>query len=235
MKEVTVTDFYSQEVMEITIPLKINVTPSKNAQIYYSKYNKAKNAEKIVSKQMEKNLEEIEYLESLLESMSKIETIDELKEIREELFQQGYIKRHKSQKNKKSKERSVPTKPKKFKSSDGYPILVGKNNKQNDFVTLKLSNSTDLWFHTKNIPGSHVVIKNDKSKKIPDTTLLEAAGIAAFFSKAKASSKVPVDYTEIKNVKKPSGAKPGMVIYDSYNTIYITPDEKIIKNLQKDE
>ena len=113
--------------------------------------------------------------------------------------------------------------PMKFISSDGYEILVGRNNKQNDEVTIRMSYSTDIWLHTKNIPGSHTLIRTNGSGEAPDSTILEAAQLAAYYSKAKNSAQVPVDYTQIKNVKKPNGAKPGFVIYEKNNTIYVTP------------
>ena len=110
-----------------------------------------------------------------------------------------------------------------FISSDGFDIYVGKNNTQNDYLTLRFANTSDIWFHTKQIHGSHTIIKLGVNKNVPDTTLLEAAKLAAYYSKARESSQVPVDYTQVKNVKKPNGAKPGMVIYDNYNTVYVTP------------
>ena len=116
------------------------------------------------------------------------------------------------------------SKPHHYISSDGFDIYVGKNNTQNDKLTLKFANSSDIWFHTKKIHGSHVIIKLGKDKEVPEKTMTEAAALAAYFSKARESSRVPVDYTQIKNVKKPNGAKPGMVIYDSYNTIYVNPE-----------
>lgn len=122
--------------------------------------------------------------------------------------------------------------PHHFISSDGYDIFIGKNNKQNDYLTLKLANKDDIWMHTKNIPGSHVIIKK-KDNLVPQNTIVEAAKLAAYHSKAKLSSNVPVDYTERKNVKKPSGSKPGMVIYDFYNTVYVTPEKELINKLNK--
>ncbi|MEN2258284.1 NFACT RNA binding domain-containing protein [Paraclostridium benzoelyticum] len=127
---------------------------------------------------------------------------------------------------------TLTTKPNEFLSSDGFTILVGKNNKQNDFLTLRVANNDDLWMHTKNIPGSHVIIKSE-GKEIPESTIFEGAMLAAFFSKSKMSAQVPVDYTLKKNVKKPNGSKPGMVIYETNSTIYVTPSEELVVKLKK--
>ena len=135
--------------------------------------------------------------------------------------------------SKKSKSQ-IKSKPLHYRSSDGFDIYVGKNNRQNDELTLRFALPTDLWFHTKDIPGSHVIIKT-QNKEVPQSTIMEAANLAAFYSKAKTSSNVPVDYTQKRYVRKPNGAKPGMVIYDHQNTIYITPDELKIKNLNSKE
>ena len=147
--------------------------------------------------------------------------IEDISAIRKELAEEGYIKKSTNAQRKLKTENS---KPMHFVSSDGFDIYVGRNNTQNDYLTLKLANSSDLWFHTKDIHGSHTVIKLGLDKDVPKTTILEAAALAAYYSKARESSQVPVDYTQIKNVKKPNGAKPGMVIYDHYNTVYIKPN-----------
>ena len=153
--------------------------------------------------------------------------ITELMDIREELGKVGYIR----SKNNSKKETKLTTKPHEFVSSNGFKILVGKNNKQNDHLTLKVASNEDIWMHTKNIPGSHVIIKTE-GKEVPDETIFEGAMLAAFFSKSKMSSQVPVDYTKKKNVKKPNGAKPGMVIYDTNNTVYVTPTEELVVKLK---
>lgn len=228
MKSVEVENFYEEGSPMVKIPLDVNLPPSKNAQKYFNKYTKAKNAEIIVNQQMELNLEEIKYLESIQEAISKAETVQELNEIREELHEQGYIKR-----STKAKKQAAASKPRHFTSSDGFDIYVGKNNKQNDYLSMKFARSNDIWFHTKTIPGSHVILKTDNHEHIPDTTLLEASMLAAFYSKGSASSNVAVDYTKIKNVKKPSGAKPGMVIYENYKTIYVTPQRELVEKLEK--
>ncbi|SHF05403.1 Rqc2 family fibronectin-binding protein [Clostridium fallax] len=220
-KEVTLCNFFDDN-KEITITLNENKTPSENIQYYYKKYNKLKKSEEAAIDQREKNSLELEYLNSVLTNLKNSESYDEIEEIKEELISSGYIKYKKnSKKNKK------PSKPYHFLSSDGFDIYVGKNNIQNDYLTLKFADKYDTWMHTKNIPGSHVIIKG---KNISDKALEEAAILAAFYSKGKNSSKVAVDYTEVKNVKKPSGAKPGMVIYSTNKTIYVDP---VDLNLEK--
>ena len=135
------------------------------------------------------------------------------------LAEEGYIKRGTGRKNKKAEQ----SKPLHFVSVDGFDIYVGKNNTQNDYLTLRFANTSDLWFHTKLIHGSHTIIKLGVDKDVPETTIRQAAELAAYYSKGRDSNQVPVDFTQIKNVKKPNGAKPGMVIYDNYNTLYVTP------------
>lgn len=219
---VEATDYYDENMPKVTINLDPQLSPSQNAQKYYKKYNKAKIAETEAAKQIKNGREELYYLESTLSAVENAETDTDLSAIRAELTDQGYLKKGKNQQKRQEK-----SKPMHFVSTDGFDIYVGRNNTQNDYLTLKFANSSDIWFHTKNIHGSHAVIKLGLDKKVPDQTMLEAARLAAYYSKARESSQVPVDYTEIKNVKKPNGAKPGMVIYDRYNTIYVTP--QIIK------
>ncbi len=230
MKEVSLENFYSENYESITIPLKNDLSPSQNAQRYYTKYNKEKTAEAETLKQKKLNEEEIYYLESVKEAVELCETNSEITQIRDELIEQGYLK-NKGRLQKKKKEGVTPLH---FVSDDGYDIFVGKNNKQNDYVTLKLGRSTDIWFHTKEIHGSHAIIKTADAMEVPDRTYMQAARLAAYYSKGRGGDNVPVDYTELKNVKKPSGAKPGMVIYVSYNTLYVTPDEDEVKALRAD-
>ena len=218
MDEVCVENYYDNN-SELKIKLDPNISPSQNAQKYYKKYNKAKVTEKYAEEQIVGAEEELEYLETVQESILKAESPRDLSEIKEELAEQGYISNTASKKKKKT-QKSMPMK---FISSDGYEILVGRNNKQNDEVTIRMSYSTDIWLHTKNIPGSHTLIRTNGSGEVPDSTILEAAQLAAYYSKAKNSAQVPVDYTQIKNVKKPNGAKPGFVIYEKNNTVYVTP------------
>ncbi|MTI67608.1 MAG: fibronectin/fibrinogen-binding protein [Firmicutes bacterium] len=225
-------NFYDNN-KEITINLKPRLTPSENAQRYFRRYNKLKNAYKKVSKEIKKTKADIQYLEHILLSIENCTELEELEEIRSELVDEGYLRVKK--KNKKSKKRKTTSKPYHFISSDGYDIYVGKNNKQNDYLTLKFANKHDIWLHTKDIPGSHVIIRKKDSNEIPENTLIEAALLAAFHSKGKMSSNVPVDYTEKNNVKKPNGAKLGMVIYENNNTLYVTPKKKEIYKIKKIE
>ena len=227
MESVEVANFYDPEYKNIKISLNTNFTPSENVQKYFKKYNKLKTAKKEITSQMEITKEEIDYLENIMLSIENCENLAELMDIREELGKVGYLR----SKNNSKKETKLTTKPHEFVSSNGFKILVGKNNKQNDHLTLKVASNEDIWMHTKNIPGSHVIIKTE-GKEVPDKTIFEGAMLAAFFSKSKMSSQVPVDYTKKKNVKKPNGAKPGMVIYDTNNTIYVTPTEELVAKLK---
>lgn len=220
MDKVVLENFYDNN-KEIEIDLRVNLSPSENAQKYFKKYNKLKNAGEEISKQMVINIQEKEYLENTLLSIENCDDAKELKEIREELIREGYIKSYKMPK----KDNKPGTDMRKFRSYHGKLIIVGKNNKQNDYLTLRLADNEDLWFHTKDIPGSHVLIKS-AGMTVTDEELIEAATLAAYYSKARMSSNVPVDYTMRKNVKKPSGAKPGMVIYEKNKTIYVTPSDE---------
>lgn len=216
-KLINVLNYYSENSEHMNIKLDENKTPSENIQAYFKKYNKLKKTEENALVQMENNNNELEYLQSVLTNIENSETYAEIDEIKRELIETGYIKFSKKNKTKKVK----PSKPMHIQSKDGIDIYIGRNNYQNDYLTLKFADKRDIWLHTKNIPGSHVIIKNYGS--VPDSTLEEAASLAAFYSKAKESTNVAVDYTEVKNVKKPSGAKPGMVIYYTNKTIYINP------------
>lgn len=211
----------------IEIPVNPALTPLQNAQKYYKEYKKAVNAEKLLHNLIEEGEQELVYLDSVLDNLSRAETEREIAEIREELCQGGYIKKKKNSKIKKEK----PLQPIEYKSSDGFKILVGRNNVQNDILTLKIAMNYDMWLHIQKYAGSHTVIIADK-KEITETAILEAASIAAYHSKGKESSSVAVDYTFVKNVKKPAGVKPGKVIYNTYNTIYVTPDKEIIEKLK---
>ena len=217
--EIEAVNYYDNNT-PIKIPLDANMTPSQNAQHYYKKYRKAKTAETEAAIQQKQNDENIYYLESTLASVENCTSEADINAIRTELSETGYIKR--AAKNKKNKQ-ALKSEPMHFISPDGFDIYVGKNNTQNDYLTLRLANTSDIWFHTKLIHGSHTVIKLKTDKNVPDETMLMAAQLAAYYSKGRNSNQVPVDYTQIKNVKKPSGAKPGMVIYDNYNTVYVTP------------
>ena len=230
MKSIEVDNFYDENMAKMTIELNENLTPSENTQKYFKKYNKLKTAKKELTEQMAISKDEIEYLENVLLSIENCENLEDLEDIKEELIKLGYARA--PRKFKAKKEMDLTTKPNKFISSDGFTILVGKNNKQNDYLTLRIADPEDIWMHTKNIPGSHVIIKC-AGVEVPDNTLLEGAMLAAYFSKGRMSSQVPVDYTMKKHVKKPSGSKPGMVIYETNNTIYVTPEEEIVSKLRE--
>lgn len=213
-----VEDYYEEGAPQITIPLDGRLSPADNAQRYYKKYNKAKTAKEMLTQQIEHTQKELSYLESVDEALSLAETAEDLSEISEELYEQGYIRRAEQGKKKKAL-----AKPLEYTTTDGFTVLVGKNNRQNDVLTLKTAKNADLWFHTKDIHGSHVILCYQHEKPYSDTAILEAAQLAAKYSKAKHSENVPVDYTLVKYVKKPSGAAPGMVIYTEQKTVYVTP------------
>ena len=218
-KEVSLLNFYSEEEEYLKIALDPYKSPSENIQKYYKRYNKLKKSEEWALEQLEKNEEELTYLNSVLTNIQNVDSYDEIDAIKSELMETGYIKFKASKKGtKKNKE----NKPLHFITSKGFDIYVGKNNIQNDYLSLKFAHKNDIWLHTKEIPGSHVIIKGFD---IDDETLSEAAIIAAHYSKGKNNSKVAVDYTEIKNLRKPNGAKPGMVIYYTNKTIYVDPEK----------
>lgn len=226
----TLVNFYDENQAEVTIPLDPRKTPAQNAQKYYGEYRKADTAEKKLRELIEEGQQEAIYIDSVFDALTRAQTNDELSAIRAELAEQGYL-RKKGPAPKKGKEAKLA--PKRYRSDDGFLILVGRNNIQNDQLTLKDARGRDVWFHTKNIPGSHTIVVSD-GQEVPDSTLNQAAIIAAANSKAADSAQVPVDYTLIKNVKKPRGAKPGMVIYVNYQTAYVTPDFELEKRLMID-
>lgn len=217
--EVTVENYYDPDGGTLTIKLNPAVSPAANAQKFYKDYQKAKNAELYLSDQLERGEAELAYLESVLDELSRAETERDLAQIREELTEQGYLRRPKG---KVQCQKELP--PREFISSEGFKILVGRNNRQNDKLTLKTAAKNDLWFHTKDIHGSHVIVLTE-GREPGEQTILEAARLAAFHSKARESSNVPVDYTLVRHVSKPAGAKPGMVIYVKNRTVYVEPGE----------
>ncbi len=219
-------NFYDENCPKVKILLDKRLTPPQNAQKYYSEYRKADIAEKKLTELIALGEEELKYIDSVFDALTRATMENEIIELRAELAEQGYIK---SSKNKGKPPKATP--PIKFLSSDGYTILVGRNNKQNDKLTLKDSQKQDFWLHTHNITGSHVIIVTNGTVP-PDKTIEEACIIAAFHSKAKNSTQVPVDYTYIKYVKKPVGAKPGMVIFTNNQTAYVTPNIELIEKLK---
>lgn len=226
MQEIEVINYYDESGATVTIPLDPMKTPSENAQSYFSRYQKAKTAQVVVTKQIEGTKAEISYFEGLLQQMEAAAPKD-IEEIREELVEQGYI-RDRRKRSRKIRKKTMP-KIEQYYSSDGTEILVGKNNRQNEYLTMKLARRDEIWLHTKDIPGSHVVIRDTEPS---ETTIIEAGMLAAYFSKARQSSSVPVDYTLVRHVKKPNGAKPGYVIYDNQQTIFVTPDENKVIQLK---
>lgn len=218
-------NYYAEDAPMVEIPLEPGLTPVQNAQKYYKEYRKAATAEKLLIGFIEQAKEELVYLESVFDAVSRTNGESELLEIRQELAEQGYLKNYK---NRNKVLKAQP--PLRFLSSDGYTILCGRNNKQNDKLTLKDAKNYDMWLHVHNMPGSHVIICA-QGGEIPNRTIEEACVIAAYNSKARDSAQVPVDYTLIKNVKKPNGAKPGMVIFVDYRTAYVMPDEQKVKQL----
>lgn len=213
---VDVIDYYSEN--KITIPIDKRYSASKNAQNYFKKYGKMKTAIKEKQLQITECQEEINYLESVLTFLNNTDNVSDVDALRDELTETGYIKKKKSN----FKEKKYKPQPYHYESSDGFQILVGRNNKENDILTTKTADKNDYWLHTKDIPGSHVVIKSD-GRDISDTAILEAAAIAAYHSKGRNSENVPVDYVLARYVKKPAGAKPGMVIFTNNYTTWINP------------
>lgn len=224
-RQLETVNYYTGE--NVTIPLNPQKSPAENAQYYYKQYNRMKTRERELTHQITLTEENIAYFENIEQQLSHIQ-VHEIDDIREELAEQGFIKQKKQQKKKKQQKIQLQS----YVSTDGDTILVGKNNKQNDYLTNKRAQKSHLWFHTKDIPGSHVVILNDAPS---DKTIEEAAMIAAYFSKAGQSGQIPVDYTTIRNVHKPSGSKPGFVTYDNQKTLYATPDYDMIRQLKAEE
>lgn len=214
-----VPNYYEEDMKTVRIPLNPALSPANNANKYFKDYKKTYTAQQTLSELTKKDREELVYFDSVLDSIERCTTLSELAEIREELAEAGYIKSNITSR----KKRSTPDTFKEYISDEGYKILVGKNNKQNDYLTTCLASKGDLWFHVKNIPGSHVIVFCG-GNTVSEQTLLKAARLAAENSKAADSSNVAVDYTPVKYVKKPSGAKPGMVIYTTNKTVYVTPN-----------
>lgn len=226
-KEILVLNYYDPEQKEITIALDPKLTPIENTQHYYHRYAKAKRSIDILEQQITETGMEIDYLDAVLVQLTDALTKADIQEIRFELSEQGYLPPISLPGKKNKRPAAAPViKPLRFVSPDGWDIFVGKNNKQNDYLTFKLGRGHDIWLHTKDIPGSHVILRVQDTN-IPSGSLEIAAKLAAYFSKSRTSSQVPVDYTLRKHVRKPSGAKPGFVIYEQQRTLYVTPDESI--------
>ncbi|KUO52453.1 MAG: hypothetical protein APF76_05310 [Desulfitibacter sp. BRH_c19] len=225
MDEIQVADYYHDNT-PVTIKLRSELSPAENSQRYFKRYNKAKNAAKKAAVQAQHSREELDYLESLDFWLSETNSHGDFAQIEQELNESGYLKL-KNKLDKKDKAKPIPNT---FITTEGYKILVGKNNKQNDWLTFKVAKDGDLWFHAKDIPGSHVILKLEGGG-ITDDIIKKAALLAAYHSKGKYSANLPVAYTQIKNVKKIKGAKPGLVTYENYKTVYVTPDKDLIDKL----
>jgi len=222
----TAQNYYDENCAYMDIPLDVRLSPQENAARYFKQYAKAKTAEKYLTAQLQRGREELQYLESVLQELAQAESEQDFNDIRTELTDGGYLRGR----GKKQPGFQRASKPREFRSSAGLRILVGRNNRQNDRLTTKDADKRDIWLHTQKIHGSHVILCTGGAE--PDEqSLMEAASLAAYFSQAQGSTKVPVDYTPVKFVKKPAGAKPGMVVYTTYQTMLADPDEELVKRL----
>ena len=215
---------YYEDNAPVSIPLDPLLTPQQNAAKYYKRYTKAKTAEKYLRRQMDLARRDLEYLESVLAELQQAETEQDFLDIRGELREAGFLKKQ------GKKEKSRPSAPWEFRTSSGLRVQVGRNNRQNDKLTLKDADRRDLWFHTQKIHGSHVILRC-AGRAPGEEDVAQAALLAAWFSQARESSGVPVDYTEVRNVKKPAGGRPGMVVYATCRTVYVTPEEAAVRAL----
>lgn len=224
--ELVVPNYYHPQAAAVTIPLDPALSPVANSQLYYKKYNKAKSGQEKIRAQLTRTKLELEYYSSLESSLANPLSLTDLSEIEAEMIEAGLLKRQ--SRSKPAANVPVCNRPSRFVSAGGWEILVGRNNKQNDQLTMKTAAPHDLWLHTQKIPGSHVLIRT-QGRPVPPDVLLEAANLAVYFSKARGSSKVPVDYTEKRHLRKPSGAPPGFVVYTRYQTLYVNPDPEILE------
>ncbi|WP_054949959.1 Rqc2 family fibronectin-binding protein [Numidum massiliense] len=231
-RSIDLVNYYDEAGATVTIPLDPSRSPADNAQHYFKKYNKEKARTAHITAQIEKTAAENDYLATVLQQLESA-GIEHIEDIREELIEEGYLRKQARRDGRRAKQKK-DKRPEltRFTSSEGIPIYVGRNNRQNDYLTNRLASSDDTWLHTKDIPGSHVVIRGTN---FGEATLMEAAQLAAFFSKGRASSQVPVDYTAVKHVRKPSGAKPGFVIYDHQKTVYVNPDEAMVRQMAQEQ
>lgn len=223
--EILLENYYDEDLKELLIPLDNKISPAENAQHYYKKYGKLKTANKLLESQIPETQLEIDYLEHVIMSIENSTNVEDLEEIKEDLVLNGYI----TLKNKpRKKQKEKQSKPLHFLSSENIDIYVGKNSKQNEFLTMKMAKKDDLWFHTRGIPGSHVIVRTE-GKEVSDKTMLEASILAAYYSSGRNSLGVEVDYTQKKYVRKPKNAKTGMVIYENQKTLIANP--QLIKSI----
>ena len=220
---VTVEDFYDENMAEIQVPISPILSPQQNAAKFYKDYTRMKNAEKELTRQMELGRQELTYLQSVLEELSRADSEAELEEIRQELQSGGYLRQDTGKR--RVKQGKLP--PLRFESTDGYPIYVGRNNRQNDELTFKTARKDDIWLHAQKVHGSHVIISCGGTTP-PDDTITQAAQLAAYYAESTAGQNLPVDVTPVKQVKKPAGGKPGMVIYHTYRTVIVNPYKEIV-------
>ncbi|MDO4287662.1 MAG: NFACT RNA binding domain-containing protein [Eubacterium sp.] len=229
MEEIELVDYNDPEMKTVKVKLKVNETPAQNAQRFYKKYNKGKRAQLQLAEQIAMTEEQIYYLESLVNGLEQSTELTELDEIRHEYTHSEFYKKGRGAKD--FKQKLTASKPLHYISSEGFDIYVGKNNYQNDYISTKLGVDEDCWLHVKDIPGSHVLIVAD-GRFITEATVLEGGMLAAYYSKAKNSENVPVDYVEFKYLKKPKKSKPGMVVFTNQNTMYVTPDKEKLAELK---
>ena len=236
MAEARLTDYTSDPPAEETVSLDVRLSPSQNAQRYYRRYGKLKNAETALTEQISKAEDELSYLRTVSDALTRSESDSELDEIRDELYHAGYASRMKHGAERKRK----PSSPMEFRTSGGYRVLCGKNNAQNERLTHSLARKNDIWFHVKGMPGSHTVlfcaetVEREGIDAVPERDFTEAAMIAALYSSSAEAKLVPVDYTFVRNLKKPPSAKPGAVIYHTNWSAYVTPDADLVRSLRSD-
>ena len=216
-------DFYDENMTVIRIPLSEVLSPQENAAKFYKDYTRMKNAQKELTHQLEIGRAELSYLQSVLEELNRADSEQALEEIRQELQTGGYLRRDTG----KKKMKQAKLQPLRFESTDGFGIYVGRNNRQNDELTFKLAAKNDIWLHAQKVHGSHVIIASG-GREVPDDTITEAAQLAAWHSEAAQGANVPVDVTPVKQIKKPPAAKPGMVIYHTYRTVYVDPKPEVV-------
>ena len=220
-------NYYEEDLPKVTIPLDPLLTPQQNAEKYYKRYTKAKTAERYLSEQMALARRDLAYLNDVADEIEEAESDRDFADIRMELRDAGFLRGQ----GKGRKEKQKPTRPREFRTVHGFRVLVGRNHAQNDRLTLHDAESHDLWFHTQKIHGSHVVLFTEGGVP-PEEDILQAALIAAYYSQARESAQVPVDYTPVRYVKKPAGARPGMVIYSTCRTLYVTPEKEQVAPLE---